>query len=768
MKFICIFWLFWGIACNVVAQQIPYRPQMTVGVLPNGMTYYIAHNEHPTKDVNFWLLQKTGSCVENRNEIGIAHFVEHMLYHETKHFMNNGVSQFLRENVMSLGEAFVAETRANLTEYPILHIRSNEDQTIDSCLMLIKDWCCSAVFSEANVEKEKNIIKQELGMRKPLYDENKLLSCNFGTSGYGHTTIGTYEDIEKITVERLSTFYTKWYQPQLQAIVVSGDIDEKIMQEKIKKIFADIPKGKTIEPSWTDFKFNSVPTITKLPTMSKNAKIVLSVMIPEEKGSYQASVERCLNIGLIYKLVSVLTKRCNAIFSNSGIIFKANFLSSDINGLSRINIEVIAPVSLIDIAGVIAFTELRRLSCRELSVTDFKNGTNNDLNFTNPLDALANNDILANNEKVRNPLGNKFGQYWLEGSEPDTITSWDVDVHDELNGAQLHFHNEILENCKEHFMFGRPLTDMTCTTLTNMFVFNKITPELLREFTKRTLSNSNISICLLYPEIPSQISLDEKGLMDMWNNAKNLALNSAKYNSMLLYFDSIQIDTSCIDYAQKTRKYYGHDLHNNKYIEIELPPDVMYMGNTIFSEEASSGLSKYLMSLCHENYFDREDALVLVKDNKIQTHSYLYIVLQPDTTKFNADNFDEEPFFLSKLIERLAFMKLREEKGLIYSAITNYDCFIPGMDTELFNISIVCNSCDWRKVVNELKQMLNDLIKGDIIDQHVIDQFYASNRPFYFDFFYDFPNKTTPEGMKKYISTLLNNCKISVIVIAPK
>ena len=174
------------------------------------------------------------------------------------------------------------------------------------------------------------------------------------------------------------------------------------------------------------------------------------------------------------------------------------------------------------------------------------------------------------------------------------------------------------------------------------------------------------------------------------------------------------------------------------------------------------------MSLCHEYYFDREDALVLVKDNKIQTHSYLYIVLQPDTTKFNADNFDEEPFFLSKLIERLAFMKLREEKGLIYSAITNYDCFIPGMDTELFNISIVCNSCDWRKVVNELKQMLNDLIKGDIIDQHVIDQFYASNRPFYFDFFYDFPNKITPEGMKKYISTLLNNCKISVIVIAPK
>ena len=70
--------------------------------------------------------------------------------------------------------------------------------------------------------------------------------------------------------------------------------------------------------------------------------------------------------------------------------------------------------------------------------------------------------------------------------------------------------------------------------------------------------------------------------------------------------------------------------------------------------------------------------------------------------------------------------------------------------------------------MNELKQILNDLIKGDIIDQHVIDQFYASNRPFYFDFFYDFPNKTTPEGMKKYISTLLNNCKISVIVIAPK
>ena len=142
-------------------QQIPEDTALRRGVLPNGLTYYVRRCEKPENRVFFRLLQKGGSMVERDNELGIAHFTEHMMLKSTKHFPNGGVQPFMLRNGINVGPDMNGFTGFNTVQYLLNDIPSDNRLLVDSCLLLLRDWAGDVIIEDQGVESERNVIVEE-------------------------------------------------------------------------------------------------------------------------------------------------------------------------------------------------------------------------------------------------------------------------------------------------------------------------------------------------------------------------------------------------------------------------------------------------------------------------------------------------------------------------------------------------------------------------------------------------------------------------------
>ena len=230
---------------SAFAQQMPMLPIDTAvryGKLPNGLTYYIRHNALPEKRVHFYIAQKVGSVQEEENQRGLAHFLEHMCFNGTQHFPGNGVVKYCESIGVKFGENLNAYTSTDETVYNIDGVPVS-DSNIDSCLWILHDWADGLLLETAEIDKERGVIHEEWRMRSSAMMRilNRQLPNLYPGSRYGERMpIGLMSVIDNFEPDFLRAYYEKWYRPDLQGIIIVGDIDVDQVEAKVKSIFSTI------------------------------------------------------------------------------------------------------------------------------------------------------------------------------------------------------------------------------------------------------------------------------------------------------------------------------------------------------------------------------------------------------------------------------------------------------------------------------------------------------------------------------------------------
>jgi len=233
-----------GSMLGLFAQQIPVDPEVKTGKLENGMTYYIRHNALPKERANFYLACNVGAVLEEDHENGLSHFVEHMAFNGSKHFKGNGVIDYLGKIGIKLGETLTATTRMENTVYQISGAPIVEKEVIDSCLLILYDWAGHLSMEDKEIEKERGVIREEMRtvVNYTYRLRDTLLKQIAANNPHAkRNVIGTEDIIMNFEPDVIRNFYKKWYRPDLQAIVVVGDIDPDLMEKKIKTLFSSIP-----------------------------------------------------------------------------------------------------------------------------------------------------------------------------------------------------------------------------------------------------------------------------------------------------------------------------------------------------------------------------------------------------------------------------------------------------------------------------------------------------------------------------------------------
>ena len=223
--------------------KAPVDSAVIKGQLPNGITYYIRHNETPKGQADFFIAQNVGSILEDEDQRGLAHFLEHMCFNGTENFPGNGVIDWLESQGVKFGYNLNAYTGLDETVYNISNVPLKSDGIVDSCLLVLHDWADGLLLDSMEIDKERGVIHQEwrrsmVGQMRIL---EKLLPQVYPGSKYGERLpIGLMSVVDHFKPQVLRNYYEKWYRPDNQAIIVVGDVDPKAIQAKIENIFDPI------------------------------------------------------------------------------------------------------------------------------------------------------------------------------------------------------------------------------------------------------------------------------------------------------------------------------------------------------------------------------------------------------------------------------------------------------------------------------------------------------------------------------------------------
>ena len=230
---------------------LPNVPAVRTGKLENGMTYYIRHNDQPAQRAEFYLATDVGAFQEDDDQDGLAHFLEHMCFNGTKNFPGKSLLEWLQSIGAEFGRNINASTGFEQTQYMLNNIPVVRESILDSCLLVLHDYSHFVTNDPAEIDAERGVILEEKRTRNDaswrLFE--KSLPYYYGDTPYARRTlIGGEEQLKTFKYESLTRFYETWCRPDLQAVIVVGDVDVDQVENKIKTIFADIPAAVNPQP----------------------------------------------------------------------------------------------------------------------------------------------------------------------------------------------------------------------------------------------------------------------------------------------------------------------------------------------------------------------------------------------------------------------------------------------------------------------------------------------------------------------------------------
>lgn len=225
--------------------RVPNDAAVKTGKLENGMEYYIMPNQKPEDRAELRLVVKAGSIDEDPNQLGLAHFIEHMAFNGTKNFKKNELVDYLESVGSRFGPDLNAYTSFDETVY-MLQVRTDDEEQLTKGLLVLSDWASGLTFDPEEVEKERGVVISE--WRSRLSPDQRMSNAYLpvllkGSRYANRLPIGDPEIVQNADLETIKKFYYNWYRPELMAVVVVGDVDVNLMEEYVHEYFDDVPKA---------------------------------------------------------------------------------------------------------------------------------------------------------------------------------------------------------------------------------------------------------------------------------------------------------------------------------------------------------------------------------------------------------------------------------------------------------------------------------------------------------------------------------------------
>jgi zinc protease len=295
-------------------QAIPMDHRVKQGILPNGIKYYIQKNAKPEKRAELRLVVNAGSLQEDDDQQGLAHFVEHMCFNGTKNFKKNELISYLQSVGVKFGAHLNAYTSFDETVYMIT-IPTDKQDIVDKGFQILEDWAHNVSFEDAEIEKERGVVIEEwrTGLGADERMRNKTFPVIFKDSRYAkRLPIGTIDVLRTFKPETVRKFYKDWYRPDLMSVVIVGDVDEKLVEEKIQKHFSQITQVNSPRPRVESEIPDHKETLTATASDKEAAFLIAQVI-------YKQPVERTKTLAdfrrtMLYQLFGgMLGRRFNEI-----------------------------------------------------------------------------------------------------------------------------------------------------------------------------------------------------------------------------------------------------------------------------------------------------------------------------------------------------------------------------------------------------------------------------------------------------------------------
>jgi zinc protease len=339
---------------SAFSQQMPELPidsKVKYGKLDNGLTYYIRHNELPKERADFYIAQKVGAILEEDDQNGLAHFLEHMSFNGTKHFSGNSLIGWLESVGVKFGNNLNAYTSYDETVYNISNVPTIREGIIDSCLLILHDWSGYLLLEEDEINNERGVIREEM---RGYMDANSRMRESIlkqvipGNRYAQRNIIGTEEVIMNFKPETIRAYYKKWYRPDLQGLIIIGDIDPEQIENKLKTLFADIPAPENpAERVYFKIEDNAEPLVG-IATDKEATHSLLSIHFKHEPltGEQKKTVAGLLTdyfdqvvFNMMNNRIEEITQQANPPFINAVIMnskFEATYTEESFKGLALI------------------------------------------------------------------------------------------------------------------------------------------------------------------------------------------------------------------------------------------------------------------------------------------------------------------------------------------------------------------------------------------------------------------------------------------------
>lgn len=262
-----------------LTDTIPTDPAVRTGVLPNGLRYYIREN-HNIRNVQLRLVVNAGSVLEDQDQLGLAHFMEHMNFNGLRHFPKDKLVTYLQSIGLSVGADLNANTGYDATNY-ILWMPTGDERQLDKGFTILSDWSHNALLDPVEIDKERGVVLEESRLHKTAGDRMRLnyLPIMLNGSKYAdRIPIGSDSLIQHFQPDVLHRFYDTWYRPDLEAVVVVGDVDAKDVEKKIIHHFKDFvnPPNETPRPAIIPIPLRTSP-VGKVVTDKESTNTVFEL-----------------------------------------------------------------------------------------------------------------------------------------------------------------------------------------------------------------------------------------------------------------------------------------------------------------------------------------------------------------------------------------------------------------------------------------------------------------------------------------------------------
>lgn len=415
------------------AQTLPLDPAVRTGKLSNGFTYYIRRNTQPEKRVVMYLATKAGSILETDEQQGLAHFMEHMSFNGTTHFPKNELVDYLQRSGVRFGADINAYTNFDETVYQ-LPLPSDNPELLKNGLQIMRDWAQEATLDPAEIDKERGVIIEEKRLRKGVSEriQQQTLPVLLNHSRYAsRLPIGTEEVLLHFKPETIRAFYKDWYRPDLQALIVVGDIDPVQIEQAIRLKFSDL-KNPVAEKSRVKYTVpltgkNQFLQVTDKEITNTSVQVIMKQLSPELKtvADYRATMVSGLFGQLLSGRYAELTRQADPPFLSGGAGY-----GDLLGGLDAFTITATTKSGGLEKGFKAAYREVRRVQQYGFTQTELDRAKKSYLRSMES--ALKEKDKVQSDSYVKEYL-----QYFLNGTAAPGIVKENELVKSQLGGISL-------------------------------------------------------------------------------------------------------------------------------------------------------------------------------------------------------------------------------------------------------------------------------------------------------------------------------------------